>query len=69
MIKERKVLDKVTRKIHTIREDDPDLQERTCLACGITFMSIWKGNRICPNCTEFNRRNNLHGEHEHKVSK
>lgn len=30
--------------------DDPEVQERKCLACGFNFVSQWAGNRICDVC-------------------
>jgi hypothetical protein len=34
----------------------PQASRRRCLKCGLAFHSTHNGNRICPTCTEANRR-------------
>lgn len=31
-------------------ENDPEVKERMCLKCLLTFVSQWAGNRICDVC-------------------
>ena len=56
-----------TRFSKALDKGDPDVMLRKCLGCDYAFLSEWKGNRICPVCTETNQRNNIHGEQEYKV--
>ena len=39
--------------------EDPVLQRRECLKCGITFSSEWCGNRLCPPCRRHNYRRSV----------
>lgn len=36
---------------HVLRNGHSDRKQRPCLTCGKSFLSAWKGNRMCPYCS------------------
>jgi len=38
-------------RLHVLRNGHSDRQQRPCLCCSQMFLSAWKGNRLCPNCS------------------
>ncbi len=39
--------------------DDPEVGLRKCLGCFDAFLSSWKGNRLCPECTIKNKSQSM----------